>query len=70
MVGEKSPGLDEYTGKYLANYKDFIGKEYLFGGTTINRKIGDEIKVKCSLIIKEGSGKLIFISGSNDLKYW
>ena len=66
LVGEKSPGEDDYTGEYIAEYKKFTGKEYIFGGTTIDRKAGNEIKVDCNLKIEEGTAKLMFVSGSNE----
>lgn len=66
LVGEKSPGVDAYTGQYFAEYEKFTGEEYIFGGTTINHKAGNKVKVTCNLTTKEGTGKFIFISGSKE----
>lgn len=66
LVGTKKSGEDDYTGEYNAKYENFTGKEYIFGGTTIDRKAGNEIEVKCNLNIEKGVAKLMFVSGSDD----
>ena len=33
LQGEKEKGIDDYTGTYTADYANFSGTEYLFGGT-------------------------------------
>ncbi|MBS6025877.1 MAG: hypothetical protein KIB00_17530 [Paeniclostridium sordellii] len=66
LVGTKKSGEDDYTGEYTAEYENFTGKEYIFGGTTIDRKAGNEIEVKCNLNIEKGVAKLMFVSGSDD----
>lgn len=38
LQGTKEKGIDDYTGSYTANYEDFSGTEYLFGGTSIKRE--------------------------------
>lgn len=35
LQGEKEKGIDDYTGTYTADYANFSGTEYLFGGTSI-----------------------------------
>lgn len=35
LEGKRKYGADHYTGTYAADYKDFSGMEYLFGGTSI-----------------------------------
>ena len=38
LQGEKEKGIDDYTGTYTADYANFSGTEYLFGGTSIKRE--------------------------------
>ena len=42
LQGEKEKGIDDYTGTYTADYANFSGTEYLFGGTSIKREAGKE----------------------------
>lgn len=66
LVGDKEKGKDDYTGEYAAQYEDFTGKEYIFGGTSLEeRKTGTELEVKVNFKIEKGSAKLIFVSGPN-----
>lgn len=67
LVGQKIPGKDEYTGQYQANYHRFNGTEYLFGGTTIDRKLGKKIHINCKIKKEEGSIKLGMISGTDKI---
>lgn len=68
IIGERIFGVDHYTGEYIANYNSFSDIEYLFGGTTIKRDKGEELKIKCSLKIIEGSAKVFWESGSEEIK--
>ena len=43
LQGEKEKGIDDYTGTYTADYANFSGTEYLFGGTSIKREAGNSI---------------------------
>ena len=54
LQGEKEKGIDDYTGSYQADYKDFSDTEYLFGGTSIKREAGKEISITCNLEVDEG----------------
>ena len=38
LEGTKEKGIDDYTGTYTADYANFSGTEYLFGGTSIKRE--------------------------------
>lgn len=38
LKGEKEEGVDAYTGTYMAAYDGFNGKEFIFGGTALNRE--------------------------------
>ena len=41
LVGERKYADDEYTGSYEADYENFNGKEFLFGGTALERENGN-----------------------------
>ena len=59
-------GIDDYTGTYTADYANFSGTEYLFGGTSIKREAGKELSIDCTLEITEGTAKVFWISGSDE----
>ena len=42
LQGDKTKGEDTYTGSYVADYEDFHGKEYIFGGTALERDKGSD----------------------------
>lgn len=64
LQGEK--GNDDYTGTYTADYANFSGTEYLFGGTSIKREAGKELSIDCTLEITEGTAKVFWSSGSDE----
>ncbi|TEB16272.1 hypothetical protein Psfp_01499 [Pelotomaculum sp. FP] len=66
LEGKRKYGVDHYTGTYDADYEDFSGTEYLFGGTSIDREAGNEIEITCNLNITDGSAKLVLQSGADD----
>ena len=66
LQGTKERGIDDYTGAYTADYENFSGTEYLFGGTSINREAGKEVTMDCTLEITEGSAKVFWISGAGE----
>ena len=66
LQGEKEKGIDDYTGTYTADYANFSGTEYLFGGTSIKREAGKELSIDCTLEITEGTAKVFWISGSDE----
>ena len=63
---KKEKGIDDYTGTYTADYANFSGTEYLFGGTSIKREAGKELSIDCTLEITEGTAKVFWISGSDE----
>lgn len=63
LQGVKKKGVDDYTGRYTAEYKNFSDTEYLFGGTSINRESGKELSVTCTLEVTQGAAKVFWISG-------
>ena len=66
LQGEKEKGIDDYTGTYTADYANFSGTEYLFGGTSIKREAGKELSIDCTLEIPEGTAKVFWISGADE----
>ena len=66
LQGTKEKGIDDYTGTYTADYANFSGTEYLFGGTSIKREAGKELSSDCTLEITEGTAKVFWISGSDE----
>lgn len=66
LQGEKTEGKDTYTGSYTAEYNDFSGTEYLFGGTGLERENGNELTVTYKLTVDSGSAKLYWFEGETD----
>lgn len=65
LQGEKATGDDVYVGSYTAEYENLNGEEYIFGGTGLERKDGNELTVTYTLRITSGSASLNWIhSGS------
>ncbi len=42
--------------------------EYVFGGTSIERDLGNEVEIRCDFDVKDGDVRLIVTSGGNDPK--
>ena len=66
LQGTKEKGIDDYTGCYTADYKNFSDTEYLFGGTSIKREAGKELSIDCTLEVMKGTAKVFWISGSDE----
>ena len=66
LQGTKEKGIDDYIGTYTADYANFSGTEYLFGGTSIKRESGKELSIDCTLEVTEGTAKVFWISGSDE----
>ena len=62
LEGTKEKGIDDYTGTYTADYANFSGTEYLFGGTSIKIESGKELSIDCTLEVTEGTAKVFWIS--------
>ena len=58
LQGKRITDKDSYTGTYKASYNHYNGKEYLFGGTSLQRDDGNNLKITYSLNISSGSGTL------------
>lgn len=66
LQGDKEKGVDEYTGTYTATYDGFNGKEFIFGGTALERENGNQLKVTYTLTIEKGTAELSWIAGSDE----
>lgn len=66
LQGDKNEGSDAYTGTYTATYDEFNGKEYIFGGTALERENGNQLKVTYTLSIDEGTAELYWIAGNDE----
>lgn len=66
LEGDREFGVDHYTGTYEAEYEDFTGEEYVFGGTAIERKEGETVTVSCRIEGEKGNARLQWAYGSDD----
>ena len=55
LQGDKTKGDDTYTGSYVADYEDFNGEEYIFGGTALKRDKGSALTVTYELTVDSGT---------------
>ena len=55
LQGDKTKGDDTYTGSYVADYEDFNGEEYIFGGTALERDKGSDLTVTYELTVDSGT---------------
>ena len=67
LEGTKEKGIDDYTGTYTADYENFSDSEYLFGGTSIKREAGKDLSIDCTLEVAEGTAKVFWISGADEV---
>lgn len=65
LQGSRCFGRDKLNGTYTADFTDFSDKEILFGGTFLKRSGGSQIRIKCTLNVKNGDAKLLLKSGVN-----
>lgn len=61
LQGDKTKGEDTYTGSYTADYEDFNDKEYIFGGTALERDKGSELNVTYELTVDSGTARLYWL---------
>lgn len=66
LQGEKDKGDDAYTGTYTATYDEFNGKEFIFGGTALERGNGNQLTVTYTITIDEGTAELYWIAGGDE----
>lgn len=66
LKGRREFGADEYVGNYEAQYTRFNGKEYIFGGTLMERERGAALKVTYTLDIQSGTAALYWLGSPDD----
>ena len=64
LEGTREYGIDEYVGLYKANYNDKTKEETIFGGTTLDRKNGNTIKLKIKVEKQNGNIEIISTEGT------
>ena len=64
LEGTREYGIDEYVGLYKANYNDKTKEETIFGGTTLDRKNGNIIKLKIKVEKQSGNIEIISTEGT------
>ena len=69
LQGARTPGEDGFAGSYQADYEDFSGKEVIFGGTTLGRRAGQSIRIRCTLDIGEGEARLMLRTGVDPARF-
>ena len=55
LKGDNTKWEDTYTGSYVADYEDFNGEEYIFGGTSLERDKGSDLTVTYELTVDSGT---------------
>lgn len=64
LQGQRQFGQDKYTGTYTASYQAFTGTEHLFGGTMLEKRDQEHVKVTVT-IDGEGGAKFIWMCGAD-----
>ena len=67
LEGKRKYGIDEYVGLYKADYNDKTKEETIFGGTTLDRKNGNTIKLKIKLEKQSGNIEIISNEGTESI---
>ena len=62
LEGKREFGIDEYVGTYTAYYNNKTKEETVFGGTVLERKNGNTIKLK--IRVEKQSGNIEIISNA------
>ena len=68
MESEKK-GADDYVGTYEAEYEQFTGEEFIFGGTSLKRKEGSDLQATYSLTIQSGTAVLYWLDGEDNIVF-
>lgn len=67
LIGNRERGVDNYVGTYEAAYTQFDGEEYIFGGTTLKRRDGGDLRATYSLTVQSGEATLYWMEGDNKI---
>ncbi len=63
LQGKRTFGIDKYTGTYNAGYKKYDGTEILFGGTDVERKLGNKLEINIHLNKESGDAVIYLANG-------
>lgn len=66
LKGTRKTGIDDYVGSYEAEYKQFNGEEYIFGGTSMERENGSSLKATYSLHVQSGTAVLYWLGSKEE----
>ncbi len=66
LQGKRTFDEDKYVGTYKAEYNNITSEETIFGGTALNRKNGDHIKLKIKVEKESGNINVIAKLGNNE----
>ncbi len=66
LQGKRIFEADKYIGTYKAEYNDITSEETIFGGTALNRKNGDHIKLKIKVEKESGNINVVAKLGNNE----
>ena len=64
LEGKRKFGIDEYVGTYTAYYNNKTKEETVFGGTVLERKNGNTIKLKIKVEKQSGNIEIISNAGT------
>ena len=67
IEGKRVFGTDKYIGTYKAEYDNITSEETIFGGTALNRKNGDHIRLKIKIEKESGNINVIAKLGTNEI---
>lgn len=68
LNGKRIFGIDKYVGTYQAKYDNQTSEETIFGGTVLNRKNGDHVKLKIDIEKENGDISVIAKLGNSEIK--
>lgn len=66
LQGIREYGMDAYTGSYEATYEDWTGKELIFGGTSLERENGNQLKATYRLTVTNGTARFYWITAGQE----
>lgn len=67
IKGKRTFGIDKYIGTYQAKYDNVTNEEVIFGGTSLNRTNGDNIKLKIKIEKQSGNINVINKLGEEEI---
>lgn len=67
LAGKRETEIDSYVGMYEADYSEFDGTEYIFGGTSLKRQAGRDLCAAYSLTVQSGQARLYRMDGSDEI---